>query len=373
MSTRLFLLPALLLGCAPSAPPAPHAPGVKARATQLPATVDAFIDQKPSDACADEAQRGAEGARALFTAASKLHTWPVHYPSVVSHRLLACGRDCPTEGNDDGLLDDWFMGHLTEDDAPKLHRGELLALAAELDLRPGKPLRFASGSYATVGELLADAAATHAVPPTTLWDGREGTKGAVYGWELQAFCQYLGPVGAIRDGWTVPEAVAAVAAIGPNTHTEAGTHDLEGLALCMAESRGVDLPAEADRVYGEVETVLNRRLDQDLAQAVDGQLYRDDDSFDGCSSDSIACDHLAMLLRQAHFVEWSSLAEPSCTEPYRAALTRFADLTEATRTALDDPDALESTQDPMSALTVLASTHALHAGRRLAWRYGEER
>ncbi len=344
-------------------------PSLAQWATRLPDNVEAFVGAEAATAgpCEASAQAAAVGAQALFLAAQGEDVWPLETPSVTSHILLACGLECESPYNSDGLVDDWFLGVLAENEERKLHRGELLALAAEMGLRLDKPIMWRSKDVSSVGELLDETVAEFSVPPGELWDEREGSKGPVYGWEIQALCTYLGPVGELRPGLMVSEAVAQVAKAGPNVATEGGTHDLDGLALCLAEYRASGSSDPDARAHYElVEEVLAERLEQDLSQITpSGQVYADDSSFDACTDKhGPLCEQLVALVRQAHFIEWSSLYVPSCSEPYNRALQHFTALTEDIAPQVSDAEGWWNL-----SMMLTASTHALHAARRLAWRY----
>ena len=338
-------------------------------APKLPDDLTQFLSQDHGDACTTAAQRGAAASQDFFERAQQASDWPVGIPSVTSHVLLACGQDCMTQDGETPLVERWIVGQLNPPGESLLHRGELLAVAAELRLRPAKPLMWTDESVSSIEEELDRAAAQFAVPAKEAWDERELKKGPVYGWELQAFCTYLGPSAALPDGTTVSQAALQVAQTGANTNTEAGTHDLEGLAFCAAAFEGAPFWQTQDRAnYAQVSSTLQARLESDLqAMSPAGQAYVGDESFDDCPGGDATCHAMADLIKQAHFIEWAALTRPPCSPDYERALTRYAALTEQ---VARDWDPLDQ-QGWAGAMTLLSSTHAVHAGRRLAWAYEE--
>lgn len=332
----------------------------------LPTDLGAFLAQAPQDACQDAAQRGARASAAFFEQAERESDWPLQTPSVTSHVLLACGKDCVTP---DGtpLVEFWFLGQLNPPGESLLHRGELLALSNELGLRGAKPILWNDENVSSVEEELLHVATAFAVPPDSAWDARELEKGTVYGWELQAFCGYLGPSGELPGGQPISGAALEVALVGANTKTEAGTHDLEGLAFCLAAFDDAPFWKTQDRSnYAGVSQVLEERLASDLSGLTPtGQAYSGDQSFDDCSERDPTCQAMSDLLKQAHLIEWAALTKPACSSEYQRALTRYAELTEG----LEESWVAEEQQGWAGAMTLLSSTHAVHAGRRLAWAY----
>lgn len=329
--------------------------------------MDAWLTRRaPDGRCEALAWRSGKAARLFWEKAINAADWPLDTPSVTSHILLACGHECDSPGNPDGLVDAWFLGGLNEPEAPLLHRGELSALAAELGLRRSKPIMWSSDEVTTVGEWVDQMATEFAVPPKQPWDGREVEKGPVYGWELQAICTFYDPDDVLPNGLRVSEAALAVAQAGPNLATEAGAHDLEGLALCLAEQRAQPHTGDPD-AWAQIQAVLDEHLQSDLeSMTSSGQIYDGLDGFSTCGAGDPLCEPMEELVRQAHFIEWSTLIQPTCTPSYARALQRFAELNEELS---EGPDIWA--EGRTQAMLLLAATHSMHGVRRLAWLYDE--
>ena len=303
-------------------------------------------------------------AQALFDRVDRMARWPAFHPSVATHRLLACGRSCSSPDDTASFLEAWFDGAMHEDDLHLLHRGELLALAADLGLPLETTVSFTSGSSTTLHDLLQEAQRALDVPPPTPWNPREQRKGPEYGWLLQAFCTYLGPTAPLNETWSVEDLIASITAQGINTRTEAGTHELEGLATCLHQhtARG---PATTSPAYAALAQILTDRLQADLDQITpDGQLYPDAPNFSRCVEENAGCRLLTDIIRQAHFLEWAALVPGFASEDrVPLVLARLDVLLERAHRDLDEAWIDRHALHP--ALVLAATSHTLHALQKL--------
>lgn len=303
-------------------------------------------------------------ARALFERVDRMAPWPVFFPSVATHRLLACGRSCSSPDTTTSFVAAWFDGTMAEGDLRRLHRGELLARAADLGLSLETTISFTSGTSTTVGSLLQEARSTIGAPPPAPWNAREAKKGPEYGWLLQAFCTYLGPTAPLNDTWTLEDLITRITTQGVNTRTEAGTHELEGLATCL-HLHTASAPAGPSPAYAALAETLSARLQDDLDRmTVEGQFYAEATNFSRCPGNSSRCDLLTAIIKQAHFFEWAPLVPGfSVDGRVQQALARLDALLEQAQLQIDE--AWIDQHGVRAALVLAATSHTLHALGRL--------
>lgn len=290
--------------------------------------------------------------------------WLDHVPSSNSHRLLICGNACRTLDGTESLVE-WWAGDLTQKKLHQLHRGEFVAVVSSAGLSPTHRVRVAGreGDRATVEDILKDRLTESLVEHPQPWNERERGRGIEHGWLLQAACRYHGASMGL-DSKQGEELLRRTIESATRGATEAGAHELEGLAICLnAHAREpatelVDPYTSVSRALADSRaSVLSKMND-------DGQLYVDDPRFDDCAGE--VCDVLADLSRQAHFFEWSAVG-PSVEldEEMLRALSRLNELATKAASLLDAE--LDEAPDPRMwfPLFASASSHTAHVAQHL--------
>ncbi|PRP91719.1 hypothetical protein ENSA5_52990 [Enhygromyxa salina] len=311
----------------------------------------ALAERGQLDATVAEIQRG---GRAAVEAVEAREIWLDEAASSTSHKLLACGRDCARSQGTGSLWQHWKLS-MSWDALRELHRGEFLALAADLDVPRTDSLLLSDGELLSIDELLTQTLDDAADPSVGHWNAMEAEHDHELGWVRSAACRYLSTTELEGSAW---REVLRADALPSSLATEAGTHELEGIAICEA------LHGHEDSA---LRWALNQRLANDLAaMAPDGQLYRHDESFTSCPAGDTACELFSELNRQAHFFEWvSELPELRVDAELERALARWAAL-------VDEAEGLLASGAPLTLhgrmLAASASSHTVHAADRLARR-----
>jgi len=302
--------------------------------------ISLFITQPPSDFAR---------ARALFKVASFTKSWPVEPVGSVTHQLLACADNCLSEKPD--LLKAWLNGGLSATAIQQHHRGEILATLLKVGIQIDRPIQFDSGGSTTLKALL-ELHRRALEKPVKPWNEKEAVSGIEYGWLLDAFCQTIGPDGIINQDWTVPSLIEFMLASGINRKAEAGTHELAGLATCLALSKDSVHP-----VYARLKTWLKHERARALSKMdAQGHVY-EIEQFGGCPKPSEeVCRALIALSAQAHYFEWATVvSSPSQLEA--RALTRFSQL-------IDQVSGYIAVAGH-DELWLMASSHAVNAARQI--------
>ena len=262
-------------------------------------------------------------AALLFRTVEHGEIWRLNNPSLIAHKLLACGRAC-TDASGRQLVATWLDGNLDGSSLMWLHRGELAATFAELDLEEQHGVRFRDGSKTSVGDIVRREAVGFALDPTVPWNTREQKTGVEYGFTVRAFCHYLGPDAEVGKESSVHEIVRLMIS-APNRNVEAGTHELEGIAECLSQARRVQARDRAGDVYEQAERFLASEAETALNQlAPNGQAYASAPGFYSLEDPDPLGLLMTDLVRQAHLFEWLlRLPEPPGDARVAAALVRL--------------------------------------------------
>lgn len=314
----------------------------------------------------ETAVRFAVAARRLSELSYEMGIWADQAPSSNSHRLLECGASCSTLRGAESLVE-WWARNTDTGQRHELHRGEFLAVFASSGGSRHSRIRLDRLHWASADSVLrAELRAALATTPIA-WNEREQQRGPEFGWLLQAACRYDGAAMGL-DATKGRALLSAAIGSAKRAATEAGTHELEGLSLCLRVHR--DSPAEGlGNSYEAVSKALDRAQDVAFEEMrSDGQLYVRNPTFDRCAGST--CTLLADLSKQAHFFEWTGVG-PSVTldESMLVALARLESLATEAVEVLEDEFDSSSPHPVWLPLFASASSHSVHvAGHLESWR-----
>lgn len=283
--------------------------------------------------------------------------WADEAPSSNSHRLLECGASC-RKLNGTGSLVEWWASATDSGQLHQLHRGEFLAVFARSGGSPLHRIQLDEEQWISASALLQEGLAETLSDTPAAWNKREQTRGLEHGWLLQAACRYHGASMGL-DAAEGRELLAAAVESAGRAATEAGTHELEGLSLCLSAHR--DAPAlQLAASYEEVsETLEDAQMTAFSRMRDDGQLYVEAQTFDGCTGET--CEVLAALSKQAHFFEWTAIG-PSVEldDEMLVALSRLETLATDAVEVLEGEFASPGPQRRWLPLFASASSHSAH-------------
>jgi len=275
-------------------------------------------------------------ARALAAQSEELGVWDLEAPSLAVHQLIACEQDCTSSL--DSLVEQWLFLSLSKETLPALHRGQLVKTLADAGVALDRTVVFADLDVSTVGELLELERSVFSMDADPPYGMSEPVSGPEMGWLLAALCHYEGPAARIRPGLDVPGLIDRLLAAGINRRLEGGSHELEGLAHCLAaHERAVAEGSAATGEAGEAEAATYARLARFLVDEVrstlasrtaSGQLLAGSDGWIRCAEGgSTLCETLVDLAEQAHFFDWAVLVPGLAHTPgFEASTARLAEL-----------------------------------------------
>lgn len=295
--------------------------------------------------------------------------WSFLNPSLITHKFLACGNTCKDK-HGRSLHEEWLGKNLWEHQTTYMHRGELLYTLAEISAPLDVTVNLLPHNKVSVSDLLNQQKEHFRMPFKEFKNKREQQKGIEYGFLLRGLCHYLGPDGAINDQYTIPDVIQSITKTGINGNTEAGTHELEGIAFCYKHYAN----AKANRTFDNKAITsyklageyLNKTINDTLdAMNKDGQLYGLDNSFYNCTEPDELCQLMANLIKQAHFFEWALYVRHEMFNDDRAktSLKRLDDLLQ--KIALTFNKKWYEKNGIRQGVAISAFTHAMHISKLL--------